>query len=216
MDINMKSIAERARASQPGMLVVDRWVHGEFENYLTPEQNIPPKALSVPWESCITMGNAWGWVRNDSYKSSKECVQLLVNIVAKGGNLLLGIGPNGKGEFEPKVYENLAQMGRWLEANGEAIYGTTPVEPYSDGRVAYTARGDKAIYAIYMPAKDEQKLPAHIMVRTTLTGKLNVALLASRQDLSYTAYDDIVIVSIPEQLRTPLAKQEAVAIKVAL
>ncbi len=216
MDINMKSIAEKARVNQPGMLVVDRWVHGEYENYLTPEQNIPPRALPVPWESCITMGNAWGWVRNDRYKSSTECVQLLVNIVAKGGNLLLGIGPNGKGEFEPKVYENLALMGKWLQANGEAIYGTTPVEPYSEGKVAYTARGDKAIYAIYMPAKDEQKLPAHIMVRTALTGKLNVTLLASKQELTYTPYDDIIMVSIPEQIRASLAKQEAVVIKIAV
>ncbi len=83
MDINMKLIAEKARVSQPGMLVVDRWVQGEYENYLTPEQNIPAKALPVPWESCITMGGAWGWVPNDRYKSSKECVQLLVNIIAK-------------------------------------------------------------------------------------------------------------------------------------
>ncbi len=198
------------------MLVVDRWVQGEYENYLTPEQNIPQKALPVPWESCITMGNAWGWVKDDKYKSSTECIQLLVNIAAKGGSLLLGIGPNGKGEFEPKVYENLARMGKWLEANGEAIYETTPVEPYSDGRVAYTARGDKNIYAIYMPAKDEQRLPAHILVKTKLSGKLKVTLLASKQELSYTAYDGIVIVSIPEQLRPSLAKQEAVVIKVAV
>jgi alpha-L-fucosidase len=216
MDINMKLIAERARASQPGMLVVDRWVQGEYENYLTPEQNIPPKALSVPWESCITMGDAWGWVKEDKYKSSKDIVQLLVNIVAKGGNLLLGIGPNGKGEFEPKVHENLAQVGKWLGANGEAIYKTTPVEPYSDGKVAYTASGDTDIYAIYMPAKDEKELPAHIMVRTKLSGKPKVSLLASKQELSYTAYEDILMVSIPEQLRTSLAKQEAVVIKVAV
>jgi alpha-L-fucosidase len=215
MDINMKLIAERARASQPGMLVVDRWVQGEYENYLTPEQHIPPKALSAPWESCISMGNAWGWVRDDKYKSSKECVQLLVNIVAKGGNLLLGIGPNGEGEFEPKVHDILSRMGKWLEANREAIYETTPVEPYSDAKVAYTARGDTAIYAIYLPARDEQALPAHIMVRTKLSGTLRVTLLASAQQLSYMAKEDTLTVSIPEQLRTSLATQEAVVIKVA-
>jgi alpha-L-fucosidase len=216
MDINMKYIAERARASQPGMLVVDRWVQGEYENYLTPEQNIPPKALPVPWESCITMGNAWGWVPHDRYKSSKECVQLLVNIVAKGGNLLLGIGPNGKGEFEPKVYENLAQMGKWLEANGEAIYETAPVEPYSDGKVAYTAKGDSSIYAIYMPEKEEQELPAYIMVRTKLQGKLHVSLLASKERLDYQSFGDIIMVSIPTTMRAALAKQEAVVIKVSI
>jgi alpha-L-fucosidase len=197
------------------MLVVDRWVQGEYENYLTPEQNIPPKPLSVPWESCITMGGAWGWVKNDTYKSSRECVQLLVNIVAKGGNLLLGVGPDGKGEFEPKVYENLAQMGKWLEANGEAIFETTPVEPYSEGKVAYTAKGDGAIYAIYMPGKDEKEIPAYVMVRTNLKGKLKVSLLASKEELSYQSFDEIVMISIPEKLRTTLAKQEAVVIKVS-
>jgi alpha-L-fucosidase len=215
MDIDMKSIAERARKSQPGMLVVDRWVYGEYENYLTPEQNIPAKALPVPWESCITMGNAWGWVPNDQYKSSKECVQLLVNIIAKGGNLLLGIGPNGKGEFEPKVFENLAQMGKWLDANGEAIFETTPVEPYSDGKVAYTAKGDKALYAIYMPEKDEKQLPAHILVKTKLEGKPKVSLLASKQNLEYQRFENMLMISIPENLRTSLAAQEAVVIKVS-
>ena len=215
MDINMKLIAEKARAKQPGMLVVDRWVQGEYENYLTPEQNIPAKALSVPWESCITMGNAWGWVKNDRYKSSKECVQLLVNIIAKGGNLLLGIGPDGKGEFEPAVIENLAQMGRWLEANREAVYETTPVEPYSDGKVAYTARGDKTIYAIYLPAKNEKELPSYIMVRTKLADKLKVSLLESEQNLKYQRFDDMIIVSIPAGLRSSLAKKEAVVIKIS-
>ncbi len=61
------------------------------------------------------MGNAWGWVPNDRYKSARELVHLLVRIVAKGGNLLLGVGPNGKGEFEPAVYERFDGMGRWLE-----------------------------------------------------------------------------------------------------
>jgi alpha-L-fucosidase len=216
MDLNMKLITEKARAKQPGMLVVDRWVQGEYENYLTPEQNIPVKALPVPWESCITMGGAWGWVRNDKYKSSKECVQLLVNIIAKGGNLLLGIGPDGRGEFEPAVIENLTQMGNWLKANGEAIYETTPVEPYSDGKVAYTAKGDKIIYAIYMPAMDEKELPAYVMVRTKLTGKLKVSLLASMQNLSYKRFDDIIMISIPENLRSSLAKREAVVFKVGM
>jgi alpha-L-fucosidase len=215
MDIDMKLIAERARAAQPGMLVVDRWVEGEYENYLTPEQNIPARPLPVPWESCITMGNAWGWVRNDAYKSPKEVVQLLVGIVAKGGNLLLGIGPDGKGEFEPKVYETLARVGSWLGANGEAIYETSPVEPYADGQVAYTARGGKTVYAIYQPGKDEQRLPAHVLVRTALGGSPKVTLLASGQELVYAAYDGILVVTIPEHLRAPLAKEEAVVIKVA-
>lgn len=215
MDINMKLIAEKARQKQPGMLVVDRWVPGEYENYLTPEQKMPEKALAVPWESCITMGGAWGWVPNDNYKSSKEIIQLLTNIVAKGGNLLLGIGPNGKGEFEPKVYQNLAEVGKWLRTNGEAIYETKPVEPFLDGKVAYTAKGDHTIYGIYMPAKNEKELPSEIVVKTKLKGKLKVSLLASKEKLNVKNVNGEVRISIPHALGSDLAKQEAVVFKIS-
>ena len=214
MDINMKFISEKARETQPGMLVVDRWVPGEYEDYLTPEQKIPEKPLAVPWESCITMGGAWGWVKNDQYKSSKELVQLLVNIVAKGGNLLLGVGPNGKGDFEPKVYENLNLLGNWLKVNGEAIYETNPMEPFLDGKVAYTAKGDKTLYAIYLPAKDEQELPSEISIKTQLTGKLKASLLESNQKLSTKTAADGIKITIPQNLRVKLAREEAIVIKI--
>lgn len=213
MDINMKLISEKAREKQPGMLVVDRWVPGEYEDYLTPEQKTPAKALPVPWESCITMGGAWGWVKNDRYKSSKELVQLLVNIVAKGGNLLLGVGPDGKGDFEPKVYEHLQLLGKWLERNGEAIYETNPVEPFLEGKVAYTSKGDHTIYAIYMPAKDEQELPSEIRIKTGLTGNLKVMLLDSNQKLGSKITDQGIKITIPKNLRAALAQQEAVVMK---
>ena len=200
---------------QPGMLVVDRWVQGEYENYLTPEQNIPPKALPVPWESCITMGNAWGWVKDDKYNHQQSASSCLSISPPKAG-APAWYWPEWEGRVRTEGLRKSCPDGKVAQANGEAIYETTPVEPYSDGRVAYTARGDKNIYAIYMPAKDEQRLPAHILVKTKLSGKLKVTLLASKQELSYTAYDGIVIVSIPEQLRPSLAKQEAVVIKVAV
>jgi len=215
MDINMKLISEKAREKQPGMLVVDRWVPSEYEDYLTPEQKTPAKALPVPWESCITMGGAWGWVKNDHYKSSKVLVQLLVNIVAKGGNLLLGVGPNGKGEFEPKVYENLNLLGKWLTTNGEAIYETNPVEPFLDSKVAYTTKGENVIYAIYMPAKDEQELPSEIQIKTKLTGKIMATLIASNKRLNIKNTDHGMFIAIPQNLRSALAKQEAVTIKIS-
>jgi alpha-L-fucosidase len=196
------------------MLVVDRWVPGTYENYLTLEQKTPEKALLVPWESCITMGGAWGWVKNDNYKSSKELVHLLVNIVAKGGNLLLGVGPDGKGEFEPRVYENLNLLGKWLETNGEAIYETSPVEPYLNGKVAFTAKGDHTIYAIYLTAGDETEIPSEIIVKTSLAGKLKVSLLEPKQKLSFNPGNGAVKISIPQNLRTELAKKEAVVIKI--
>ena len=59
-----------ARSYQPGMLVVDRTVTGEYENYTTPEQEVPNEPLPFPWETCMTMGDSWSYVPNDNYKSS--------------------------------------------------------------------------------------------------------------------------------------------------
>jgi alpha-L-fucosidase len=214
MDIGMESIAARARAANPGMLVVDRWVQGEYENYLTPEQKTPDKPLAVPWESCITMGHAWGWVPNDRYKSSRELVQLLVKIVAKGGNLLLGVGPNGLGEFEPAVYERLEQMGRWLGANGEAIYGTRPVEPYQEGPIAYTAKGANTIYAIYLTGPDDPPLPGFLDIKTSFKGRIRVRELSTSKALSHRAVENGIRITLPKSLRASLAAREAVAFKV--
>ncbi len=214
MDINMKLITEKARKKQPGMIVVDRWVEGEYENYLTPEQNIPKEPLMVPWESCITMGNAWGWIKDDKYKSSKQLVQLLVNVIAKGGNLLLGIGPNGKGDFEPEVYKNLENLGKWLNVNGEAIYNTVPVKPYLDGQIAYTAKDNNIIYAIYMPKDNEQKLPSEIFIQSNLEGKQKLSLLVSKQKLKYKKVNGGFKVFMSKNQRVSLAKQEAVVFKV--
>ncbi len=214
MDINMKLIAEKARKSNPGMLVVDRWVQGEYENYLTPEQKTIDRASTVPWESCITMGGAWGWVPNDNYKSTRELVQLLVKIVAKGGNLLLGVGPKGTGEFEPAVYDRLEGIGKWLAVNGEAIYETVPVEPFQEGAVAYTAKGDTIIYAIYMPGKSELHLPETVIVKTNLKGKLKAILLSENLELKSKMTPAGLVVTWPQTKRVMLAQQEAVVVKI--
>ena len=70
-DIDMASIAKMARSYQPGLLVVDRTVSGEYENYVTPEQTIPKEPMLHPWESCITMGNSWSYVPNDHIQTNK-------------------------------------------------------------------------------------------------------------------------------------------------
>ncbi len=216
LSIDMPKIAARARHSQPGMLIVDRWVQGPYEDYLTPEQKTPEKALTVPWESCITMGNAWGWVPNDSYKPSRELIQLLVNIVAKGGNLLLGFGPDGSGEFDPQVYQRLEEMGAWLKSNSEAIYGTRPVAPFREGNLAYTAKGSNTIYAIYLPGKDKTALPEKINVKTELQGSVTCSLLATKKKIRCSPAPGGLAITLTGKQQHDFAKEPAVVFELTV
>jgi alpha-L-fucosidase len=134
----MPRIATMARKAQPGLLVVDRTVHGPYENYQTPEQNIPRQKLDHPWESCITLGNAWGYVPNDQFKSSTKVIHNLIEIVAKGGSLLLGVGPDADGILNETQISRLAEIGEWLKLNGAAIYNTRTAEQERDNETFFT------------------------------------------------------------------------------
>jgi alpha-L-fucosidase len=145
----MPKIAAMARRYQPAVLMVDRTVPGEFENYQTPERGIPDSRLDVPWESCIPLGNDWGYVPSDVYKTPTKVIHTLAEITAKGGNLLLGIGPKPDGTLPDEVTERLAQVGAWLQKNGEAIFGARPALRYHSGSTWFTQSKDgKKTYAI--------------------------------------------------------------------
>jgi alpha-L-fucosidase len=129
-DINMDSIAMEGRKKQPGLIVVDRAVEGPNQNYLTPEQQIPEKPLPYPWETCMTMGNSWSYVKNDQYKTSKQIAKNLALIISRGGNYLLNIAPGPSGDWDSMAYARLAEFGEWMKINQEAVYNTHPISPY--------------------------------------------------------------------------------------
>jgi alpha-L-fucosidase len=164
-DVQIPQIAAMARKNQPGILMVDRSVHGEFENYRTPEQQIPDKPLPYPWESCITLGDNWyATGPGENYKSARWVIHTLVEIVAKGGNFLLGIGPDKTGALPPQVLTVLDSVSRWINRNAEAIYHTRPLQPYQSGNLCFTQSTDeKQQYAIYLN-KNNGNLPAFIEI----------------------------------------------------
>jgi len=131
----------RAR-EQPGLIVVDRAVPGPYQDYLTPENTVPDKPLPYPWETCMPMATSWSYVPHDHYKSVNKLIHLLVDIVSKGGNFLLNIGPNSQGDWSPTAYERLKGIGDWMKVNSEAIYDTHPVAPYKQGKVCLTQLDD--------------------------------------------------------------------------
>lgn len=101
--------------------------HGDF---VTPERIIPPNGIRdaegrpLAWESCITMNDNWGYCATDrNYKPAPLLIHKLVEIVSKGGNLILNVGPDATGRFPQESLAILEQIGRWMERNGASIYG---------------------------------------------------------------------------------------------
>ncbi len=207
-DIRMDELAAKARKKQPGLIVVDRAVHGPNQNYLTPENRVPETQLPYPWESCIIAGGGWGWVPNPQYMSPKEAIHMLVDIVAKGGNLLYNIGPGPDGRWPEAAYTLLTAMGNWIKVNGEAIYSTRAIEPFKSDNICLTQKKDtKEVYAIYLDQTDNktlaEKLPASFTIKGIFAAdNAKLAVLGSKENLKWENTAEGVKVYIPTSIRT--------------
>jgi alpha-L-fucosidase len=201
-DIDIDGLAKLARKNQPGIIVVDRAVGGRYENYRTPEQKIPDKPLPYPWETCMTLGDSWSYVPNDKYKSARTVVQILVDVVAKGGNYLLNVGPDGNGELPVEAVARLREIGEWMKINGDAIYKTRPIAPYKSGKISFTALKDGTVNAIYLADERENAPPAQIrIIGVTPWSGARLRMIGSDSVLKWHAIDGGIVVDIPESIR---------------
>lgn len=201
-DIRMGELVEKARAKQPGLIVVDRAVPGPYQNYLTPENRVPEKTLPYPWESCIIAGGGWAWVHNAKYNSPTSVIGTLIDIVSKGGNLLLNIGPDPNGLWDPGAYALLDAVGDWMAVNSEAIYATKPIEPYKEGRVCLTRKKDGVVYAIYLAEEGQTRPPAEIVLSTLQpSDDAELVLLGTGTKLAWEKVGKGFRVTIPAALR---------------
>ncbi|MBN2091094.1 alpha-L-fucosidase [candidate division KSB1 bacterium] len=213
-DIKMAELVKKAREKQPGLIVVDRAVEGPFQNYLTPENQVPERRLPYPWESCIIAGGGWSYVPNAKYKSARELIHVLVDIVSKGGNLLLNIAPGPDGTWHEDAYSRLAEIGEWLKINADAIYNSRPIAPYKEGKVCLTHQKDGSTYAIYLAGKDEKNPPSKIWLSTIQPEKdSKVTMLGTKEELQWETVGRGFVVNIPESIQQNPPCQSAWTLK---
>jgi alpha-L-fucosidase len=190
------------RLHQPGLIVVDRAVPGRYENYRTPEQEVPDQALDYSWETCMTMGASWSYVPDDTYKPTHRLIHLLVDIVAKGGNFLLDVGPSPEGELPPVALQRMKEIGSWMKVNGSAIYSTRPRAPYAEHEIRYTQLADGSLNAIFLSAKEGDMLPAVVEIPSFCPAPgTPVVMLGTSTPLAWESRGKGCLIKIPDTLR---------------
>ena len=140
-------------------------------------------------------------MNDPKFKSPREVIHLLVDIVSKGGNLLLNIAPSPEGTWHGDAYKLLNDIGKWMAVNDEAIYSTKPIEPYKEGQVRVTKK-DGAVYAIYLGAEEENGPPSKILLSNIQPkNDAKLTLLGTEQSLQWEKAQNGVVIEIPDTIR---------------
>ena len=164
------------------------------------------KPLRVPWESCLTLGADFNYAYGDHYKSPRELVNLLVNIVAKGGNLALNISPQPDGRIPVEAWESLRGLGVWMQMYGEAIYGTRICAPYRSGNLAFTRKGD-VVYVIRLYPEEREAVEEKLLI--PYQGKIRgISMVDTKKEAEWKMTEEGIQVVIPQEYRegeTPIA-----------
>lgn len=175
-----EGLKEYAWQLQPDLVVT----RGQMQ---TPEQNLPDKPVPGPWEACFTMGTDWQYKpTNDPHKSGTEIINMLIEIRAKGGNLLLNIGPKPDGEIQIEQEALLREIALWNLVNEEGICNIRPWEITRENDIWFTKAKDENIVYAFVPAGSAWKYgDRKEFVFKTLegNGKTSVSILGYASEL---------------------------------
>lgn len=196
----------KLREIQPAVMLRDRGI-GNYGDYYTPERVVPGSKNSSdkPWFCIYPLGTDFSYEPDAAkYKGAEWIIQTLVDNVAKGGGLMIGVGPSAHGEFHLEAIRQMKSVGNWLQVNGEAIYATRPREGFrwSEGDpVHYTRSKDRRFtYAIL------SRWPGAQVTLTSVRPHLRsrIVLLGSKAELQWK-WDATsgTTIDLPENLQQP-------------
>ncbi|HEY3244269.1 MAG TPA: alpha-L-fucosidase [Phycisphaerae bacterium] len=202
-DIIVNNRVDKGRGGMAGMTA---GAHaGDFG---TPEQEIPATGMpGVDWETCMTMNDHWGYNKHDHhFKSTETLIRTLVDVASKGGNFLLNVGPTAEGRIPPESVERLHQIGRWMEANGDSIYGTSagPFKSLPWGRCTQKALGDNVtrFYLHVFEWPKDQRLVIGGLLNEAKRARLVSA--GEKSSLDTSRDGDALVVKVPREAPDPI------------
>jgi alpha-L-fucosidase len=173
-------------------------------DFATPEQTVGAFDNRNTWETCMTIATQWAWKPNDELKSKEECLHTLAQTIGGDGNLLLNVGPMPDGRIEQRQVERLKEMGEWISANREAVYGTRG-GPYLPTEKMVSTHKDNKIF-LYLLENPAGKLELPLDRGTEITGACflhdNSPLAVSRDREGFTL---TLPETMPDEIATVIA-----------
>jgi len=204
------------------VVVNDRWggetrfKHGGYYSteYDPNSEAVNEEFVRRGWEECRGIGKSFGYNKNEDpedYNTSEELILLLVDIVSRGGNLLLNIGPKADGTIPQIMVDRLTDIGKWMDKNGEAIYGTTVNRITKSGQAKFTLSKDRKTLFAFV-----NEIPKRELVLKGIQGKgyERIELLGTDEKLNWRNRRDKLVIQIPKGFHDTLEESPVYVFKI--